>query len=70
MAQITPPKDGTTTGDTPALQRNPGDEDAPGTPQTAENVCPHCAGKGTHADGSACPVCGGTGKVTEIVGDA
>jgi hypothetical protein len=44
---------------------NPGDEAAPGTPGTGENLCPHCSGKGTHADGTECPVCGGTGKVIE-----
>ena len=46
-------------------QTAPGDEAAPGTPGTGENLCPHCSGKGTHADGSACPVCGGSGKVIE-----
>jgi len=48
---------------------NPGDEDRPGEPQTAENACPRCGGSGRLEDG-ACPVCGGTGRVTEIVGDA
>jgi len=43
---------------------NPGDEAAPGTPGTGENVCRHCKGSGEH-DGIPCPVCGGTGKVTE-----
>ena len=44
---------------------NPGDEAAPGTAGTAENLCRHCQGKGRHADGRECPVCGGTGKVIE-----
>ena len=44
---------------------NPGDEAAPGTPGTGENICPHCNGRGRHDDGSECPVCGGTGKVVE-----
>jgi len=44
---------------------NPGDEAAPGTPGTGENLCPHCAGRGKHDDGTECPVCGGTGKVIE-----
>jgi DnaJ-class molecular chaperone len=44
---------------------NPGDEAAPGTPGTGENLCPHCNGKGRHEDGSECPVCDGTGKVIE-----
>lgn len=43
---------------------NPGDEAAPGTPGTGENLCPHCNGSGEH-DGRPCPVCGGTGKVVE-----
>ena len=50
-------------------ERRPGDEDAPGAPQTGENVCPACAGTGRQ-DGAACPVCGGTGRVVEIAGDA
>ena len=44
---------------------NPGDEAAPGTPGTGENLCPHCSGRGRHDDGSECAVCGGTGKVIE-----
>jgi hypothetical protein len=43
---------------------NPGDEAEPGTPGTGENICRHCNGTGQH-DGRRCPVCGGTGKVTE-----
>lgn len=43
---------------------NPGDEAEPGTPGTGENICRHCNGTGEH-DGVPCPVCGGTGKVTE-----
>ena len=43
---------------------NPGDDAAPGTPGTGENVCPHCGGNGEH-DGKPCEVCGGTGKVIE-----
>jgi hypothetical protein len=42
----------------------PGDEAAPGTPGTGENICPHCNGRGEH-DGVPCPVCEGTGKVIE-----
>jgi RecJ-like exonuclease len=48
---------------------NPGDDAAPGTPGTGENVCPECKGSGKL--GSApCPACGGTGKVIEGVGGA
>jgi len=42
----------------------PGDEAAPGTPGTGENICPRCDGSG-QADGGDCPECGGTGKVIE-----
>jgi hypothetical protein len=45
-------------------ETNPGDEAAPGTPGTGENLCRHCNGTGEH-DGTPCPVCGGTGKVIE-----
>ena len=48
---------------------NPGDEAAPGTPGTGENICPECSGKGQTASGGKCPNCGGTGKViTGIAG--
>ena len=43
---------------------NPGDEAAPGTPGTGENLCPHCGGSGEH-DGVPCEVCGGSGTVIE-----
>jgi DnaJ-class molecular chaperone len=49
--------------------RNPGDEESPTAPQTAENICRTCGGSG-RADGGICPDCGGTGVVTETVGDA
>ena len=42
----------------------PGDEAAPGTPGTGENLCRHCNGTGKH-DGRPCGMCRGTGKVTE-----
>lgn len=42
----------------------PGDEAAPGTPGTGENICRRCGGSGEQ-DGETCPVCGGTGKITE-----
>ena len=48
-------------------QVNPGDDAAPGTPGTGENVCPRCAGSG-RASGAPCPECGGTGKVVEGLG--
>jgi hypothetical protein len=49
--------------------KNPGDEDAPGTKQTGENICPTCNGSG-QLNQRPCPDCGGSGRVTVIVGDA
>ncbi len=46
---------------------NPGDDAAPGTPGTGEDVCPRCGGSGTIEDGE-CVNCGGTGKVIEGIG--
>ena len=57
---VTPP--GATDGGT----LNPGDEAAPGTPGTGENVCRACKGSG-QLDAKPCPTCGGTGKVVEGV---
>lgn len=48
---------------------NPGDDAAPGTPGTGENVCPRCRGTG-RLDDADCPECGGTGKVVEGIGGA
>jgi DnaJ-class molecular chaperone len=47
----------------------PGDEVPPGTPQSGENICPRCSGKGQVGE-QTCPECRGTGKVTTLVGDA
>lgn len=47
---------------------NPGDEAAPGTPGTGEDICRKCGGSGQCSNGSECPACGGTGKVTVGVG--
>jgi hypothetical protein len=46
---------------------NPGDEAAPGTPGTGEDVCPDCKGSGRLRNGP-CPTCGGSGKVIEGIG--
>jgi RecJ-like exonuclease len=51
-------------------QRNPGDEAAPGTPQTGEAICPICNGSGRKAGAEKCENCGGTGRIVQIVGDA
>jgi hypothetical protein len=48
---------------------NPGDDAAPGTPGTGEDICPVCGGTGTKDDG-ACQNCGGTGKVIHGIGGA
>ncbi|WP_159347618.1 hypothetical protein [Roseomonas harenae] len=45
---------------------NPGDDAAPGTPGTGEDVCPQCQGKGRLGT-SDCPTCGGTGIVIKGV---
>jgi len=45
----------------------PGDEAAPGTPGTGEDVCPKCAGTG-EIDGDDCPDCEGTGVIVEGIG--
>ncbi|MDA8252285.1 MAG: hypothetical protein M0Z28_24395 [Rhodospirillales bacterium] len=47
--------------------RHPGDEAAPGTPGTGEDVCPDCHGSGRR-DGAACPTCGGSGRVVRGIG--
>ena len=52
-----------------APQRNPGDQAAPGTPGTGENVCPRCGGSG-RIDAGECPDCGGTGRVITGIGGA
>ncbi len=46
---------------------NPGDEAAPGTPGSGENLCPDCSGTGK-MNNKPCPTCGGTGKVVEGIG--
>jgi DnaJ-class molecular chaperone len=48
---------------------NPGDEAAPGTPGTGENLCRNCNGSG-RIEGGSCTECGGTGKVVEGIGGA
>lgn len=47
----------------------PGDEVPPGTPQSAEGLCPRCDGSG-RLDDAPCPDCNGTGQVTVLIGDA
>ncbi len=47
----------------------PGDEAAPGTPGTGEDICRECNGKG-RKDGKRCPTCAGTGKIIRGIGGA
>jgi len=56
-------------GATDPKMLNPGDEAAPGTPGTGEDVCPECNGKG-RVNGSACPNCSGSGTIIRAVGGA
>ncbi len=49
--------------------KKPGDEVPAGTPQSGENTCRRCKGTGRLRD-EPCPECGGSGKVTVLVGDA
>ncbi|WP_294391650.1 hypothetical protein [uncultured Sphingomonas sp.] len=45
----------------------PGDEAAPGTPGTGENICPRCNGTG-QIEGGACPECEGSGTIIQGIG--
>ncbi len=54
--------------DTRTIPLSPGDEAAPGTPGTGEDVCPRCRGSGKLEEGRDCPLCDGTGKITEGIG--
>ncbi|MGE5547031.1 MAG: hypothetical protein ACM33T_09045 [Solirubrobacterales bacterium] len=47
----------------------PGDEAAPGTPGTGEDICRVCHGTGK-VDGRKCEECDGTGIVIEGIGGA
>ena len=47
---------------------SPGDEAAPGTIGSGDDVCPVCAGSGKNASDGGCPNCRGTGIVTEGIG--
>ncbi|HYF19007.1 MAG TPA: hypothetical protein VEA40_14150, partial [Ramlibacter sp.] len=47
----------------PSAPMAPGDEAAPGTPGTGEDICRACGGSG-RLNGGTCPECEGTGKVT------
>jgi hypothetical protein len=53
----------------PTAPMSPGDEAPAGTPGTGEDLCRTCGGDG-QLNGSACPDCDGTGKVTVGIGGA
>lgn len=48
---------------------NPGDDAAPGTSGTGEDICPVCHGSG-RTEAAACANCGGSGKVVKAIGGA
>ena len=50
-------------------QMAPGDEAAPGTPGTGEDLCPQCNGSGKR-NGKRCENCAGTGKIVRGIGGA
>ena len=45
----------------------PGDEAAPGTPGSGEDLCPRCGGTG-RVDGETCEECAGSGRVIHGIG--
>lgn len=51
----------------PRAPIKPGDQSAPGTLGSGENLCPACQGSGI-CNGTTCTTCGGTGKVIEGIG--
>ena len=53
----------------PAPRPAPGDEAAPGTPGTGEDICPTCNGSGRKA-GKPCDNCAGTGRIVRGIGGA
>lgn len=48
---------------------NPGDDAAPDTPGTGEDSCPVCGGTGRVTD-APCANCGGSGRVVKAIGGA
>jgi len=50
-------------------EQAPGDEAAPGTPGTGENICPVCNVSGRSASGE-CQNCSGTGRIIAGIGGA
>jgi hypothetical protein len=54
----------------PAPKLRPGDEAAPGTPGTGEDICPDCNGSGRSAQDQTCRTCEGTGRIVRGIGGA
>lgn len=54
----------------PQPHLKPGDEALAGTPGTGEDLCEMCGGSGMRKDGSPCPNCEGSGRVTRGIGGA
>jgi len=48
---------------------NPGDEAAPGTAGTGEDICPKCHGSG-RVQNQPCGNCGGSGRIVRVIGGA
>ncbi len=59
----------TKAGEATPRPMRPGDEAAPGTPGTGEDICPKCNGSGRLA-GNPCPECEGTGRIVRGIGGA
>jgi len=59
----------TSDGSASGNELNPGDQAAPGTPGTGEDICPRCGGDG-EIDGQECENCGGTGRIVVGIGGA
>lgn len=55
-------------GNKPGVPMSPGDEAAPGSTGTGEDICQECHGSGKLDNGSVCPSCDGTGYITEGIG--
>ena len=51
-----------------SLTIHPGDEAAPGTPGSGEDICPQCNGSGKNEEGKNCVECGGTGIIIKAIG--
>ena len=55
--------------DAKPVATSPGDEVAPGTPGSGEDICPNCHSSG-QVNGQDCENCSGTGLITKAIGGA